>query len=315
MAERRPRWSRGDAHGRLVPAAAAAVAAVDVQAALGLLGARPAALAADCRLRARRAADRRVALVVQGVIRQRALVDAPPDVALAPVRERVVLPEAVRDSSRSTSRDVGARRALLAAQPGDPALGAVERARPAQRPWRASSSSQAPSRDRRSRSRRRPRPRSRSAPRTPARSRASPGRARRYRSSRSSPGLGVPPMRSSSSTSTDSSFWKEQSTTGRLAWRPSASRRRLRRGPAELRSVVAVRSRDGSLRVGQTAHSPSPRITWKGTSRFQSMNWFIVSRPKSTGIERSLTCALERSRCRRAPRNCAQVLAVLASLS
>src|SRR5258708_2904134 len=40
---------------------------------------------------------------------------------------------------------------------------------------------------------------------------------------------------------------------------------------------------------GQTAHSPSPRITWNGTLRFQSMNWFIVSRPNSTGIARSRT--------------------------
>ena len=46
----------------------------DVQAALGLVQARPAALAAAARLRARRAADRRVALVVQRVVGQVALV-------------------------------------------------------------------------------------------------------------------------------------------------------------------------------------------------------------------------------------------------
>jgi hypothetical protein len=39
----------------------------------------------------------------------------------------------------------------------------------------------------------------------------------------------------------------------------------------------------------QTAHSPSPRMTWKGTLRFQSMKWFIVSMPNSTGIARSRT--------------------------
>ncbi len=39
----------------------------------------------------------------------------------------------------------------------------------------------------------------------------------------------------------------------------------------------------------QTAHSPSPRMTWNGTLRFQSMNSFIVSSPNSTGIARSRT--------------------------
>src|SRR5690242_12289334 len=62
----------------------------DVQPALGLVGARPAALAARARLRARRAADRGVALVVQRVIGQLALEDAVPEVLLGPERERVV---------------------------------------------------------------------------------------------------------------------------------------------------------------------------------------------------------------------------------
>ncbi len=43
--------------------------------------------------------------------------------------------------------------------------------------------------------------------------------------------------------------------------------------------------------VHQTAHSPSPRMTWNGTLRFQSMNSFIVSRPNSTGMARSRTAS------------------------
>ena len=58
----------------------------DVQPALGLVEARPAALAAGARARAVRAADRGVALVVQRVVREVALGDAAPDVRLGPVR-------------------------------------------------------------------------------------------------------------------------------------------------------------------------------------------------------------------------------------
>ena len=48
------------------------------------------------------------------------------------------------------------------------------------------------------------------------------------------------------------------------------------------RLEVGQRARDE--RHAQTAHSPSPRTTWNGTLRFQSMKWFIVSRPNSTGM-------------------------------
>ena len=65
-----------------------------VQATLGLVGAGPAAVAAAAGLRARRAADRLIALVVQRVVRQVALVDTPPQVLVGPVRQRVVLPQA-----------------------------------------------------------------------------------------------------------------------------------------------------------------------------------------------------------------------------
>ena len=43
--------------------------------------------------------------------------------------------------------------------------------------------------------------------------------------------------------------------------------------------------------VHQTAHSPSPRMTWNGTFFVQSMNSFIVSRPNSTGMARSRTAS------------------------
>ena len=46
-----------------------------------------------------------------------------------------------------------------------------------------------------------------------------------------------------------------------------------------------------STQSPQTAHSPSPRMTWNGTLRFQSMNSFMVSSPNSTGIARSRTAS------------------------
>ena len=73
-----------------------------MKAALGLVRARPAALAPGARLGAGRAADRLIALIVQRVVRQVALVDPPPQILVGPVGERVVLPQAAR-SSRSIS--------------------------------------------------------------------------------------------------------------------------------------------------------------------------------------------------------------------
>src|SRR6185503_5196607 len=67
----------------------------DVQAALELARARPAALAALAGDGAGRAADRAVALVVQRVVREVVLGDVAPHVPLRPARQRRVLPEAV----------------------------------------------------------------------------------------------------------------------------------------------------------------------------------------------------------------------------
>ena len=159
---------------------------LDVQAALGLVGARPAALAAAAGLRAGRAADRLVALVVQRVVGQVALVDPPPQVLVGPVRQRVVLPQAALLVAFD-QLGARARGSLLAADAGDPALGARERAARARPPSRPSSSARARSTGRRGCSRRGPRSSRRSAPRRPARSAASPRTARRCRSSRSAP--------------------------------------------------------------------------------------------------------------------------------
>src|SRR3954469_12776597 len=100
----------------------------DVQPALGLVGPGPAALAAAARQRARRAADRLVAAVVQHVLGQGALVDAPPTMLLGPVVERVELPDAAAVVELDRL-GVGARRALLAADAGDSRRGAVGGAR------------------------------------------------------------------------------------------------------------------------------------------------------------------------------------------
>src|SRR3954447_6157420 len=99
---------------------------LDVDAALGLVGAGPAALAAGAGLGAGGAADRLVALVVQRVVGEVALVDAAPEVLVAPVGERVVLPQLalIVAFDELTGR---AGRPLLAADARDPALGAFQR--------------------------------------------------------------------------------------------------------------------------------------------------------------------------------------------
>src|SRR5690348_13759439 len=66
-----------------------------VQAALGLVLPGPAPVAARARERARRAPDRVIAAVVQWVVGQVVLGDEAPHVAVAPVRQRVDLPQAV----------------------------------------------------------------------------------------------------------------------------------------------------------------------------------------------------------------------------
>src|SRR5262245_62783449 len=89
----------------------------DMQSALGLVCAGPAAVAAASGLRAAGAADRGVALVVQLVVGEVAVEDRGPDVALGPLGERVVLP----DPARLVALDelgVGACRRLLAADAG-----------------------------------------------------------------------------------------------------------------------------------------------------------------------------------------------------
>src|SRR5262249_44380479 len=98
---------------------------LDMQPALGLLGACPASLAPAAGLRAGSAADRLIALVVQWVVGQVTLVDPPPEILVGPVGERVVLPE---PAGRVAFDQLGvrARRALLAADAGDPGLGADE---------------------------------------------------------------------------------------------------------------------------------------------------------------------------------------------
>src|ERR1700728_481568 len=97
-----------------------------METALGLLSPCPAALAPGAWPRARRAADRLVALVVQRVVGQVTLVDTPPQVLVGPVGERVVLPQSALLVAFDQLR-LRPRRALLAADAGDPALGAGER--------------------------------------------------------------------------------------------------------------------------------------------------------------------------------------------
>ena len=67
------------------------------------------------------AADRRVAVIVERVVREVVLTDVVPDVALGPVRERVQLPE-VEALVPAELRRLGAAAGVLAADAGDPAV-------------------------------------------------------------------------------------------------------------------------------------------------------------------------------------------------
>src|SRR4051794_26709018 len=98
-----------------------------VQPALRLVQFRPAAVAALRRKRAVRAADRLVAAIVQRVVRHVVLVDVGPHLRLAPIRERVRLPQPVA-LVEGELRGEAARVRLRPAQPGDPAVDVFERA-------------------------------------------------------------------------------------------------------------------------------------------------------------------------------------------
>src|SRR5919202_2503584 len=99
----------------------------DVQSALRLGGIRPAALATCSGKRAGGAADRCVAVVVQGVVGQLAFANAPPEVPLRPVEQGIVLPEPPAPVPLHRL-GIRAGRRLLAPDAGDPGVGALERA-------------------------------------------------------------------------------------------------------------------------------------------------------------------------------------------
>src|SRR4051812_31862229 len=77
--------------------------------------------------RARLATQRRIAAIVQRVVRHVLLADVLPDLVERPVHERAEFPDAVGRVERALGH-VAARAGLLAAQARDPALLAGERA-------------------------------------------------------------------------------------------------------------------------------------------------------------------------------------------
>src|SRR4051794_8329018 len=98
-----------------------------VEPAFRLLGVGPAAASTVGRKRAVGAADRLVAAIVKRVVRQLVLVDVGPHLRLAPVGERVGLPQAVALVERELRREAP-RVGLRAAQAGHPAVHVGERA-------------------------------------------------------------------------------------------------------------------------------------------------------------------------------------------
>src|SRR4051812_49380962 len=98
-----------------------------VQPAFGPLRAGPAPFAALAWLRGVRVADRLVTLVMQLVVRQGAVADVRPAVVVAPVGERVGLPELVL-LVPAELRGIGTQRRLVAADAGDPGVEIEQRA-------------------------------------------------------------------------------------------------------------------------------------------------------------------------------------------
>src|SRR5207249_1796534 len=84
------------------------------------------AFAPGTRERGVRVADRRVAPVVQRVVGKLALADVGPAVVIAPVGERVRLPQLVRSVPAELRRARAGRR-LVAADAGDPAVKVEQR--------------------------------------------------------------------------------------------------------------------------------------------------------------------------------------------
>lgn len=102
-----------------------AVVSADVDAALGFVAAAPAAFATATRESAGGAANGRVALVVQRIVRQVVFADVIPDFGFAVVSERVGFVEA----ARVVELDFGcvlARGRVLATQTRDPTVEAAE---------------------------------------------------------------------------------------------------------------------------------------------------------------------------------------------
>src|SRR5436190_3522611 len=110
----------------MISGSMAAASPLAVQAALGLVLPRPAALAAGAGIGARRAPDRLVAAVVQRVVGQVVLRDEPPNIPVAPLGQRIELPQAVGLVPFELGR-VCAGRPMLAPQAGHPGVQAAQR--------------------------------------------------------------------------------------------------------------------------------------------------------------------------------------------
>ena len=200
--------------------------------------------------------------VVQRVVRQLALEDAPPQVLLAPERQRVVLLDAalvIVFDQLGAARVGPCSRRMPVIQPSAPQARA-----PAPRPWRPSSSARGRSRVRIGLdSRRAPRRARRSAARTAFQVSASRGTARRCRSSRSAPASGHRRCAAARRSAPTPPSGRSTAARRRRGARRRARSVSLRRVGAEVGALArGCAVSDGAF--AQTAHSPSPRITWKG---------------------------------------------------
>src|SRR4051812_22334289 len=243
---------------------------LDVQPALRLVGPRPAARAAVARLRARRATDRGVAAVVQRVVRQVALVDAPPEVLLGPVDERVVLPHRALLVPLDRLR-VRAGRGLLAADAGDPGVRAGERALERSDLRRAA-----------------------------AVLRAGPRAGRVLDVDVHAEALLERAPRGERLFEQHAGVDRHDARVRRQAHELVDEHRLLllegaEQDEARVVALDGLREDVGDGRRGaQIAHSPSPRMTWNGALRDQSMKWFMVSSENSIGSASSRTSSSKR---------------------
>ena len=205
---------------------------------------------------ARDAADRRIARVVQRVVRDLVDVDVRPDALRVPVRERVDLPDAVALRPLDLRRRRAARR-LVAADAGDPGVVRLERLQRAARPCGCGSS---------------------------GRGRAPRGSAPRLVLLGDGDHLGADQLEP---VALDEPVARLVASRGRRAAcraRPRRCRARARRPCARARTTASARSRSGRAGRRTRAYAQRRSVLRRASPRRQGAQAVLARSPRSTSL-------------------------------